>query len=100
MGLARELAHPQAVLFEQRHENRAVARPHVAPAGCAETVVQLLVPALGGLGEQEAEIVSIHKLVLYQTKACWAPRPRPGRRPGLTQRSRLRKTPIRVSDRG
>jgi hypothetical protein len=30
--------------------------------------VQLLVPALGRLGEKEAEVVSIHKLVLYQTK--------------------------------
>src|SRR4029453_6567685 len=47
----------------------AVARPHVAPTGGAETVVQLLVPALGRLGEQEAEVVSIHNLVLYQTKA-------------------------------
>jgi hypothetical protein len=69
MGPARELAHPQAVLLEQRHENRAVARPHLPPAGGAETGVQLLVPALGRLGEQEAEVVSIHKLVLYQTKA-------------------------------
>ena len=37
--------------------HRAVARPHVTPADGAETVVQLLVPALGRLGEQEAEVV-------------------------------------------
>src|SRR5207244_9141698 len=55
-----ELAHAQAVLFEQRHQDRAVARPHLAPAGGAEPLLQELVPALRRLGEQKAEIVPIH----------------------------------------
>src|SRR5262249_17954534 len=64
---AGELAHSQSVLLEQGHEDRAVAGAHIAPAGAAETLLQELVPALRGLGQQEAEIVSIHYLVLYQT---------------------------------
>ena len=57
----RELSHPQAVLFEQRHQDRAVTRPHLAPAGSAKPLLQELVPALGRLGEQEAEVVPIHR---------------------------------------
>ena len=59
-GTAGELAHPQPVLLEQRHQNRAVTRPHLAPAGGAEPLPQQLVPALCCLGEQEAEVVPIH----------------------------------------
>jgi hypothetical protein len=40
-----------------RESSRSSAAP--SPAGGAETGVQLLVPALGRLGEQEAEVVSI-----------------------------------------
>lgn len=59
-GTACEFADAQAVLFEQRHEDRAVARPHRAPAGDAEALLQELVPVPGRLGEGEAEAVPIH----------------------------------------
>ena len=57
---AQEAADAQAVLFEQRHQDRAVARPHRAPAGGAKALPQELVPTLRRLGEQEAEVVPIH----------------------------------------
>ena len=57
---ARELSHAQSVLLEQRHEDRAVARAHLAPAGGAESLLEKVVPALRRLGEEEAEIVPIH----------------------------------------
>src|SRR5262249_30723565 len=59
-GPTGELAHAQAVLFEQRHQDRAVARAYLAPPRGAEALAQQLVPALRGLGEKEAEVVSIH----------------------------------------
>src|SRR5262249_8136314 len=51
-------------------QDRSVAGAHLSPTGGTEALCQQLVPALHGLGEQEAEIVSIHTLVLYQT-ICW-----------------------------
>src|SRR5262249_59177191 len=66
-GTAGELAHSQSVLLEQGHEDGGVAGAHIAPAGAAETLLQELVPALRGFGQRDAEVVSIHYLVLYQT---------------------------------
>jgi hypothetical protein len=59
-GTASELTDAQAVLFEQRHQDRAVARPHRVPAGGAKVLLQELVPALRRLGEQKAEVAPIH----------------------------------------
>ena len=57
---AGQLAHPQPVLLVQRHQQGAIARSHVAPTGGAKPLLQKLVPTLGGLGKEEAKIISIH----------------------------------------
>jgi hypothetical protein len=54
----RELPHPQAVLLEEGKEDRSVGGADVAEATRLEALVQQLVPALGGLGEQVAQALT------------------------------------------
>jgi hypothetical protein len=54
----RELAHPQAVLLVERHEDRAVRRTDVAVARLGEGGCEQLVPALRRLRQQEAEVIA------------------------------------------
>jgi hypothetical protein len=57
-GSGGELAHAQTVLLEEGNEQRPVRRPHVGVALAGEALGQQPVPALGGLGEQEPEVVA------------------------------------------
>jgi hypothetical protein len=45
-----------AVRFGQRQQHRPIRRPHLAEAAGGSTLGQPLVPALGRLGQQEAEV--------------------------------------------
>jgi hypothetical protein len=57
-GTGRKLAHSQAVLLEEREEDRSVRRADVAEATRPEALVEQLVPALRGLGEQVPEALA------------------------------------------
>ena len=57
-GAARDLAHAQAVLLEQRDQHGAVGGAHLGEALGREALRQQLVPALRRLGEQVAEVLT------------------------------------------
>lgn len=55
---ARELAHAEAVLVEEREQDGSVRRTHLRVSRCDELRVEKLVPALRGLGQQIAEVLA------------------------------------------
>src|SRR5204862_1754055 len=58
---ARQLAHPEPVLFEEGYEQRAVRSSYLAEPGFGEPPFQHLVPAPDCEGKQEPEVAAISR---------------------------------------
>src|SRR5205823_10955217 len=67
-GSLGDLAHPQSVLLEQRQQHRAVGRAHLAETTLGEALREQLVPVLGRLRQQEAEIACVGAISITHQK--------------------------------